>query len=76
MKTFAVVDTNSNPNDVDFPIPGNDDASKSVKLICDYLVGKIKEGYSEKGAEKDAKAKEAAAAKEAPAKAEEAPTAK
>ncbi len=72
MKTFAVVDTNSNPNDVDFPIPGNDDASKSVKLICDYLVGKIKEGYSEKGAEKDAKAKEAAA--EAP-KATEAPAA-
>jgi len=56
MKTFAVVDTNSNPNEVDFPIPGNDDASKSVKLICDYLVGKIKEGHSEKGAEKDAKA--------------------
>ena len=54
MKTFAVVDTNSNPNDVDFPIPGNDDASKSVKLICDYLVGMIKEGFTEKGVEKEA----------------------
>ena len=73
MKTFAVVDTNSNPNDVDFPIPGNDDASKSVKLICDYLVGMIKEGFTEKGVEKEAadKAadKAAAIAKEAADKA-------
>lgn len=53
MKTFALVDTNSNPNDVDFPIPGNDDASKSVKLICDYLTGKIKEGYEERGKDKE-----------------------
>ncbi len=68
MKTFAVVDTNSNPNDVDFPIPGNDDASKSVKLICDYLVGMIKEGFTEKGVEKEA-ADKAAAAKAAAAKA-------
>ena len=60
MKTFAVVDTNSNPNDVDFPIPGNDDASKSVKLICDYLVGMIKEGFTEKGVEKEAADKAAA----------------
>ena len=63
MKTFAVVDTNSNPNDVDFPIPGNDDASKSVKLICDYLVGMIKEGFTEKGVEKEAADKAAAIAK-------------
>ena len=68
MKTFAVVDTNSNPNDVDFPIPGNDDASKSVKLICDYLVGMIKEGFTEKGVEKEA-AEKAAADKAAEAKA-------
>ena len=63
MKTFAVVDTNSNPNDVDFPIPGNDDASKSVKLICDYLVGMIKEGFTEKGVEKEAADKAAEIAK-------------
>ncbi|MDG1717145.1 MAG: 30S ribosomal protein S2 [Saprospiraceae bacterium] len=87
MKTFAVVDTNSNPNDVDFPIPGNDDASKSVKLICDYLVGMIKEGFTEKGVEKEAadkaaveakaaaeaKSAERAAAKAAKAAAQEAP---
>ena len=77
MKTFAVVDTNSNPNDVDFPIPGNDDASKSVKLICDYLVGVIKEGFTEKGVEKEAADKvaaidKAAADKAAAAKAAEA----
>ena len=69
MKTFAVVDTNSNPNDVDFPIPGNDDASKSVKLICDYLVGMIKEGFTEKGVEKEAAEKAAAIAKAAAEKA-------
>lgn len=69
MKTFAVVDTNSNPNDVDFPIPGNDDASKSVKLICDYLVGMIKEGFTEKGVEKEAADKAAAVAKAAADKA-------
>ena len=72
MKTFAVVDTNSNPNDVDFPIPGNDDASKSVKLICDYLVGMIKEGFTEKGVEKEAADKAAAIAKAAADKAAEA----
>jgi len=69
MKTFAVVDTNSNPNDVDFPIPGNDDASKSVKLICDYLVGMIKEGFTEKGVEKEAADKAAVIAKAAADKA-------
>jgi small subunit ribosomal protein S2 len=72
MKTFAVVDTNSNPNDVDFPIPGNDDASKSVKLICDYLVGMIKEGFTEKGVEKEAADKAAVIAKAAADKAAEA----
>ena len=69
IRTFGMVDTNSNPNDVDFPIPGNDDASKSVKLICDYLVGMIKEGFTEKGVEKEAADKAAAIAKEAADKA-------
>jgi small subunit ribosomal protein S2 len=48
MKTFGLVDTNSNPNEVDFPIPGNDDASKSVKIILDHLIGSIKEGLEER----------------------------
>jgi small subunit ribosomal protein S2 len=48
IRTFAMVDTNSNPNLVDFPIPSNDDASKSIKLITDHLVAAIKEGLEER----------------------------
>ncbi len=52
MKTFAMVDTNSDPNKVDFAIPANDDASKSVKLITDYVIGSIKEGLEERRLDK------------------------
>lgn len=52
MKTFGIVDTNSDPTKVDFAIPANDDASKSVKIIMDYLVGSIKEGLEERRKEK------------------------
>jgi small subunit ribosomal protein S2 len=48
MKTIAMVDTNSDPNKVDFAIPANDDASKSVKLITDYVIDAIKEGLEER----------------------------
>ena len=48
IKTFGIVDTNSDPNKVDFPIPANDDASKSVKLIVDYMVAAIKDGLEER----------------------------
>lgn len=48
IRTFAMVDTNSNPNLVDFPIPANDDASKSIRIITDYLVAAIKEGLEER----------------------------
>lgn len=48
LQTFAIVDTNSDPNKVDFAIPANDDASKSVKIITDYLVSMIKEGLEER----------------------------
>ena len=48
MKTIAMVDTNSDPNTVDFAIPANDDASKSVKLITDYIISAIKEGLEER----------------------------
>ena len=41
---FAIVDTNSNPTGIDYPIPANDDAIKSVKLILDYFAAAIKEG--------------------------------
>ena len=39
--TFAIVDTNSNPNLVDYPIPANDDAAKSISLIMDVIVAAI-----------------------------------
>jgi len=48
LKTFAMVDTNSNPELVDYAIPANDDSSKSISVITDYLVGCIKEGLTEK----------------------------
>jgi len=46
--TFAMVDTNSDPKKVDFAIPANDDASKSVAIITQYLVGAIKEGLQQR----------------------------
>lgn len=48
MKTFAMVDTNCDPNQVDYPIPSNDDASKSISLIVNYLTDAIKEGLEER----------------------------
>lgn len=57
---FAMVDTNSNPGDVDFVIPANDDAAKSVELIISFLCDAIKEGLDERKVEKaDANAAEA-----------------
>ncbi|MFZ1717100.1 MAG: 30S ribosomal protein S2, partial [Saprospiraceae bacterium] len=48
IKTFAMVDTNCDPNLVDFAIPANDDASKSITLITSVLVEAIKEGLEER----------------------------
>lgn len=74
---YAMVDTNANPKLVDFPIPANDDATKSIAVILDELCGAIKEGLEERKAAKDAPKKEEAPVKEeakkAEAKAEEAP---
>ena len=44
--TFAMVDTNSNPKLVDFPIPANDDATKSITLIMDQICEAIREGFA------------------------------
>lgn len=46
--TFAMVDTNSDPTKVDFPIPANDDATKSIELILDVMVKAINEGLEER----------------------------
>jgi small subunit ribosomal protein S2 len=50
---FAMVDTNSDPSDIDFPIPANDDASKSISLIVEILCKAIDEGLNERKLEKD-----------------------
>ena len=78
--TFAIVDTNSNPSLVDFPIPANDDASKSISIILDAICDSIKEGLDERKSAKDADAKAAAdkkvAAEKKAAAPKEAPAAK
>lgn len=51
MKTFGIVDTNSDPTKVDFAIPANDDAKKSIAIIMDYIKESIKEGLQEKKSE-------------------------
>ncbi len=48
IRTFALVDTNSDPNQVDFPIPANDDASKSIAILTNYLTEAIREGIEER----------------------------
>lgn len=50
--TFALVDTNSDPTSVDFPIPGNDDASKSIQIIVSEITDAIIEGLQERRREK------------------------
>ena len=50
---FAIVDTNTNPNMVDFPIPANDDASKSIALIVGKMVDAIEEGLNERKLNKE-----------------------
>lgn len=49
---FGVVDTNSNPSNIDYVIPANDDASKSIELITDVMTAAIKEGLEERKNEK------------------------
>lgn len=53
LPVFAIVDTNSNPELVDFPIPANDDASKSIALIVGAIGKAIEEGLSERKVDKE-----------------------
>ena len=69
---FAMVDTNSDPRDVDFVIPSNDDASKSIDKILDLVTSAVAEGLSERKSEKDATEANDANKMEAAAKADEA----
>ncbi|MFZ4724986.1 MAG: 30S ribosomal protein S2 [Paludibacter sp.] len=62
---FAIVDTNSNPNNIDFVIPANDDATKSVDVILTAMVAAIQEGLEERKVEKvDTEASEIPVAKD------------
>lgn len=63
---FAMVDTNSDPRVIDFAIPANDDASKSIEKILSYVVEAIGEGLSERKADKDKSASDKEAKKTAP----------
>jgi small subunit ribosomal protein S2 len=51
--TFGIVDTNSDPNLVDYAIPANDDATKSIQLILDVIAKAVEEGLSERKVDKD-----------------------
>ncbi len=62
VKTFGMVDTNSDPTLVDFAIPSNDDASKAIAFIANYLASAINEGLEERKAIKGAEEKETAEA--------------
>jgi small subunit ribosomal protein S2 len=53
IQTFGVVDTNCDPNKVDYCIPANDDATKSIAIIVGYIVAAIAEGLAERQAAKD-----------------------
>ncbi|MEE1183516.1 MAG: 30S ribosomal protein S2, partial [Paludibacteraceae bacterium] len=69
---FAIVDTNSDPKNIDFVIPGNDDASKSIDIILSTVCGAIQEGLNQRKLEKENEGE----TKEADKKAAKAPRAR
>ncbi|MEM0991902.1 MAG: 30S ribosomal protein S2 [Bacteroidota bacterium] len=64
LRTFGIVDTNSDPNQVDYAIPANDDASKSIEILVKYITGAIAEGLEDR---RKAKSDKGAAKQEADA---------
>ena len=59
IQTFGIVDTNCDPNKVDFPVPANDDATKSIAIIANFITAAIAEGLAERQAEKSDENEEA-----------------
>ena len=55
IRTFAMSDTNTNPKAIDFPIPANDDAAKSIECIVSIIKEAVAEGLQERGLEQEAK---------------------
>ena len=58
INTFGIVDTNCDPTKVDFAIPGNDDASKSISILCNYISDAIAEGLAERADSKEEETEE------------------
>jgi small subunit ribosomal protein S2 len=67
--TFGVVDTNCDPNKVDFAVPANDDATKSIAIITNYITAAIAEGLAERQAAKEEEGDDANVDQEAEKKA-------
>ncbi|MEM9885867.1 MAG: 30S ribosomal protein S2 [Bacteroidota bacterium] len=61
LRTFGIVDTNSDPNQIEYPIPANDDASKSIEVIMKYITEAVREGLEDR---RKAKADKSAANKQ------------
>ena len=59
IRTFGIVDTNSDPTSIDFVIPANDDASKSIALVTQYITEAIREGLEERKQSSQEQQKEA-----------------
>jgi len=70
ISTFAIVDTNSDPSKIDFPIPANDDATKSIALIMDVITKAVAEGLAERKTDKEKQKQVKTKKTEAAAKAE------
>lgn len=66
---IGITDTNANPNDVDFPVPGNDDAIRAIQFYCELVSGAVLDGMQAEIAAQGVKVEEAVDAVEAkPAK--------
>ncbi len=62
--TIAICDTNTDPTSIDFPIPANDDATKSISLIMDVMIKAIEEGLAERKLDKESEREKEVAAEE------------
>ena len=62
--TFGIVDTNCDPNKVDFAVPANDDATKSIAILTNYITAAIAEGLAERQAAKDEEGEDSASDQE------------
>lgn len=57
---IGITDTNANPNDVDYPVPGNDDAIRAIQLYCELVSSAVLDGMSQEVADKGVKVEESA----------------